>query len=213
MTIYRNHYRHDDCGTQPGIEWDDYWSATCNDRCPACDAEIEPLKSEEIAVQGEGETSQRHSASAGTAPGIAEHADAGFLHLARVCIRTAGGPTARPDSEVMSALIDNNLRVELALSTCHIHWATDRTLANPRSELFNAVAVLDYQGSGWLLPVTDEAVTECERLGFEDLARTLALASRVGASHLRFDEGAPQLPEQLGLPEYDWDQESASAGR
>jgi len=41
---YRNHYKCSECGT----EWEDEWSCTCNDRCPECDAEIEPYKSEDL---------------------------------------------------------------------------------------------------------------------------------------------------------------------
>lgn len=37
---YLNQYRH--CG----IEWEDTWSCACNDRCPVCNKEIEPYKSE-----------------------------------------------------------------------------------------------------------------------------------------------------------------------
>lgn len=40
---YRNHYK---CPC--GCEWDDEWSCMCNDRCPDCNAEIEPYESEEI---------------------------------------------------------------------------------------------------------------------------------------------------------------------
>lgn len=39
---YRNHYRH--CKT----EWNDEWSCTCNDRCPVCNAEIEPYESDDL---------------------------------------------------------------------------------------------------------------------------------------------------------------------
>lgn len=45
---WNNFYRHTDCTVKPGIEWDDVWSCQCNDRCPACNAEIEPYKSEEV---------------------------------------------------------------------------------------------------------------------------------------------------------------------
>ena len=37
-----NHYTH--CGT----EWEDVWSSKCNDRCPVCNAEIEPYASDDI---------------------------------------------------------------------------------------------------------------------------------------------------------------------
>ena len=37
-----NFYRH--CDT----EWTDVWDCTCNDRCPICDDEIEPYKSEDV---------------------------------------------------------------------------------------------------------------------------------------------------------------------
>jgi uncharacterized protein with PIN domain len=40
-TGFVNHYRH--CGQ----EWSDEWSCACNDRCPVCNAEIEPYESEE----------------------------------------------------------------------------------------------------------------------------------------------------------------------
>lgn len=41
---YRNFYKCSECGK----EWQDEWDSTCNDRCPDCDAEIEPYKSEDI---------------------------------------------------------------------------------------------------------------------------------------------------------------------
>jgi len=40
---YRNFYR---CSC--GEEWEDAWSCACNDRCPNCNTEIEPYKSEEV---------------------------------------------------------------------------------------------------------------------------------------------------------------------
>ena len=39
---FKNYYRH--CET----EWDDTADSMCNDRCPVCNAEIEPYKSEDI---------------------------------------------------------------------------------------------------------------------------------------------------------------------
>lgn len=45
---YMNYYRHTDCPEEPGIEWEDEWDCMCNDRCPACNAEIEPYHSEEV---------------------------------------------------------------------------------------------------------------------------------------------------------------------
>ncbi len=41
---YCNHYRH--CGQ----EWTADWSCQCNDRCPVCNAEIEPHYSEEAVA-------------------------------------------------------------------------------------------------------------------------------------------------------------------
>ena len=35
--LYEVHYRH--CGEY----WIDAWSCPCNDRCPTCNSEIEPL--------------------------------------------------------------------------------------------------------------------------------------------------------------------------
>jgi hypothetical protein len=46
--MFLNQYRHADCPVQPGIEWDDEWSCACNDKCPACNAEIEPYESQEL---------------------------------------------------------------------------------------------------------------------------------------------------------------------
>lgn len=41
---FKNHYYCDRCN----FEWEDEWFCMCNDRCPKCNTEIEPLKSEEI---------------------------------------------------------------------------------------------------------------------------------------------------------------------
>jgi hypothetical protein len=41
---YVNYYR---C-SEDGTEWQDEWDCTCNDRCPTCNAETEPYKSEDI---------------------------------------------------------------------------------------------------------------------------------------------------------------------
>lgn len=41
-----NHYRCSECGS----EWDDEWDCMCNDRCPTCNAEIEPYASEDVEV-------------------------------------------------------------------------------------------------------------------------------------------------------------------
>jgi hypothetical protein len=46
---YLNYYQHEDCPEQPGVAWTDQWSCMCNDRCPACNAEITPFRSEEIS--------------------------------------------------------------------------------------------------------------------------------------------------------------------
>jgi hypothetical protein len=54
---FLNHYRHDDCPVQPGIEWEDAWECMCNDRCPACNAEIEPYESVDLGIFDDKETS------------------------------------------------------------------------------------------------------------------------------------------------------------
>jgi len=44
-----NFYRHKECASK----WVDLWDCGCNDRCPKCDAEIEPylsLSGREIAA-------------------------------------------------------------------------------------------------------------------------------------------------------------------
>lgn len=50
---FRNFYRHEECGTQ----WDNYWTATCDDECPSCGAAISPYKSAD-AETGEVECEQ-----------------------------------------------------------------------------------------------------------------------------------------------------------
>ena len=44
-----NHYQ---C-PYDGTEWTDRWSCACNDKCPACNKEIEPYESEEIDAPSE----------------------------------------------------------------------------------------------------------------------------------------------------------------
>lgn len=44
MTLYRNLYRCEECG----IEWEDIWDCSCNDKCPECNSEIAPFRSEAI---------------------------------------------------------------------------------------------------------------------------------------------------------------------
>jgi hypothetical protein len=56
---YLNHYRHTDCPVQPGVEWDDTHSCMCNDRCPACDAEIEPYDSDDLDDEGKAQETTR----------------------------------------------------------------------------------------------------------------------------------------------------------
>ena len=51
---FRNRYRHDECDTA----WEDEHSCMCNDKCPTCDAEIEPAESDDltlIIVENDGE--------------------------------------------------------------------------------------------------------------------------------------------------------------
>lgn len=42
---FENFYECSDCE----IEWTDEWSCECNDKCPECDAEIEPFKSIDLS--------------------------------------------------------------------------------------------------------------------------------------------------------------------
>lgn len=48
MTWYRKFYR---CPC--GCEWEDEWDCLCNDRCPECNAEIEPYAHEELEAEAE----------------------------------------------------------------------------------------------------------------------------------------------------------------
>lgn len=43
LALYQNHYAH--CDQQ----WTDQWSCMCNDRCPVCNAEIEPFCSDDLS--------------------------------------------------------------------------------------------------------------------------------------------------------------------
>jgi len=40
--LWRNFYLCPDCD----VEWEDVWDCQCNDRCPSCNKEIQPYKSE-----------------------------------------------------------------------------------------------------------------------------------------------------------------------
>ncbi len=46
MATYLNHYHCEACD----VAWQDEWSCACNDRCPACNAEIEPHQSEDLGA-------------------------------------------------------------------------------------------------------------------------------------------------------------------
>lgn len=49
MAWFRNFYRHDEWNAR----WVDEWSCACDDRCPVCDAEIEPYDFLDLSVQVE----------------------------------------------------------------------------------------------------------------------------------------------------------------
>jgi hypothetical protein len=44
---FRNKYRHEECGAS----WEDEYSCICNDKCPSCNAEIEPEESDDLTVR------------------------------------------------------------------------------------------------------------------------------------------------------------------
>jgi hypothetical protein len=46
MAWFRKLYECDQCGEA----WKDEWSCLCNDRCPGCNAEIEPSDHEDISI-------------------------------------------------------------------------------------------------------------------------------------------------------------------
>jgi len=50
--VWLNRYTCESCGTH----WTDEWSCKCNDRCPRCDAEIEPHSSQWIGPEGQDPT-------------------------------------------------------------------------------------------------------------------------------------------------------------
>jgi hypothetical protein len=43
---FRNKYYHQECGAS----WEDEHSCTCNDKCPGCNAEIEPTESDDLTL-------------------------------------------------------------------------------------------------------------------------------------------------------------------
>ena len=45
--VYRNFY-HCDAEDCDNPAWEDEWSCMCNDKCPSCNAEIEPYKSKDL---------------------------------------------------------------------------------------------------------------------------------------------------------------------
>jgi transcription initiation factor IIE alpha subunit len=45
---YVNHYHCDDCE----VSWDDEHDCMCNDKCPECNAEIEPYESHQVDEDG-----------------------------------------------------------------------------------------------------------------------------------------------------------------
>lgn len=49
MAWFIKSYQCEECG----VEWTDEWSCACNDRCPECDAEIEPYKYIDLSVKVE----------------------------------------------------------------------------------------------------------------------------------------------------------------
>jgi transcription initiation factor IIE alpha subunit len=49
MPLFINRYK---CPND-GAKWTDTWDCACNDRCPVCNAEIEPYDSDEIPIDDE----------------------------------------------------------------------------------------------------------------------------------------------------------------
>jgi len=49
-TAFLIHYQHVDCPVEPGVQWSQTWCCPCNDRCPACNREIEPLEYKELTA-------------------------------------------------------------------------------------------------------------------------------------------------------------------
>lgn len=47
--LFHIFYCHEDCPVQPGVAWEGEWSCACNDDCPACGREIEPVSWEQLA--------------------------------------------------------------------------------------------------------------------------------------------------------------------
>ena len=44
MPVFRNYYHCSECG----YDWEDVWTATCDDRCSQCNTSIQPEESEEV---------------------------------------------------------------------------------------------------------------------------------------------------------------------
>jgi len=56
MIGYVNYYR---CPRE-GTHWANAWSSMCNDKCPNCNAEIEPYRSDEISAPLAHEFAMQH---------------------------------------------------------------------------------------------------------------------------------------------------------
>lgn len=56
MISYVNYYR---CSRE-GTQWANAWSSMCNDKCPNCNAEIEPYRSDEISAPLAHEFAMQH---------------------------------------------------------------------------------------------------------------------------------------------------------
>lgn len=91
---FRNLYFH--CGR----EWQDEWSSMCNDRCPVCNAEIEPCRSEEIG-QGVREVKALDAAEVAWSPATTT-AVAGPSYSLRI-----NGPTLREQRLLLERFLDS----------------------------------------------------------------------------------------------------------
>ena len=67
--LFCNKYRH--CH----VQWDDVWDSACNDRCPVCDAEIEPYDSEELIPDDDDEEDKTDDTQGGATEEGTEECD------------------------------------------------------------------------------------------------------------------------------------------
>ncbi len=105
MAWFRNHYRCENCGQ----EWEDEWSATCDDDCPHCGARhMEPCDSVDLTTTIEELEGSflvyRSPDSAEESPGYELIAECDSCEEAEQLLRDGGKETGGPAGIVVNRI-------------------------------------------------------------------------------------------------------------